>query len=137
VVEKMDYKEIFEKEFERIINQKIDEVMENYEKTLYEELSTLALNINSIRAIAILTHIIDINYKPTNWVYAIYRKLCDAMKEPGMSNIEFSRFMVKWFNCIVIDKKINGKKHRVFVKIPDDNEDAVQDVAKVQDESKM
>jgi hypothetical protein len=80
VVEKMDYKEIFEKEFERIINQKIDEVMENYEKTLYEELSTLALNINSIRAIAILTHIIDINYKPTNWVYAIYRKLCDAMK---------------------------------------------------------
>ena len=46
--------------------------------------------------------------------------------------------MVKWFNWYSrLDKKINGKSKGVL-KIPDDiSEDAVQDVAKVQDESKM
>lgn len=47
----MNYQEI-EKKFEEMLNQKVAELEKEYEKTLYKELGTVALNFDSIKVIS-------------------------------------------------------------------------------------
>ncbi|WP_094551534.1 hypothetical protein [Petroclostridium xylanilyticum] len=124
----MNYQEI-EKKFEEMLNQKVAELEKEYEKTLYKELGTVALNFDSIKVISTMLNHFDFNNKSTNDVYEAYKYFCSSIEIPYMSNVEFSRFVVKWFGFVIADKKIGGVKYRIFVKVP-----AVQDEAKVQDE---
>lgn len=51
----------------------------------------------------------------TNEVYKRYCEFCTFNNFTPMSNVEFSKLVKKHFHVIIIDKKIGGKKYRVFV----------------------
>lgn len=57
----------------------------------------------------------QIENEPTNKVYKRYQEYCLANSLQPMSNIEFSKQINRTLNFKVIDKKINGKKYRIFV----------------------
>ena len=52
----------------------------------------------------------------TSVCYRSYREFCIANNFNPMSQIEFSRTVKRAFNCEIVDKKIDGKRYRVFVK---------------------
>lgn len=56
-----------------------------------------------------------IENEPTNKVYKRYQEYCLANSLQPMSNIEFSKQVNRILNFKIIDKKINGKKYRIFV----------------------
>lgn len=57
-----------------------------------------------------------IDNEPTNNTYKRYNEYCLANSLQPLSNIEFSKQMIKRFNFMVVDKKIDGKKYRIFGK---------------------
>jgi putative DNA primase/helicase len=56
-----------------------------------------------------------IENEPTNKVYKRYQEYCLANSLQAMSNIEFSKQVNRILNFKIVDKKINGKKFRIFV----------------------
>ena len=58
----------------------------------------------------------QIENEPTNKVYRRYQEFCLANSFQPMSSIEFSKQVNRILNMKVIDKKISGKKHRIFVR---------------------
>ncbi len=58
----------------------------------------------------------QIENEPTNKVYKRYLEFCLSNSLQPMSNIEFSKQVNRILNLTIIDKKINGKKYRIFVK---------------------
>lgn len=57
----------------------------------------------------------QIENEPTNKVYKRYQEYCLANSLQPMSNIEFSKQVNRILHFKVIDRKINGKKCRIFV----------------------
>ena len=57
-----------------------------------------------------------IENEPTSKVYKKYQEYCIANTLTPLSNGEFSKQVKKHFDFTIIDKKINGKKYRIFVK---------------------
>lgn len=58
----------------------------------------------------------QIENEPTNKAYKRYQEYCLANSLQPMSNIEFSKQVNRVLNFHIEDKKINGKKHRIFVR---------------------
>lgn len=58
----------------------------------------------------------QIENEPTKNVYKKYQEYCILNSLQPMSNIEFSKQVNKKFNLEVADKKIDGKKYRIFTK---------------------
>lgn len=58
----------------------------------------------------------EIENEPTREVYKRYTEYCLSNGLQALSHIEFSRQINKRFNFETIDKKIDGKKYRIFVK---------------------
>jgi len=58
----------------------------------------------------------EIENEPTKDVYKRYQEYCLANNLQPMSNIEFSKQVKKKFNFEIADKKIDGKKYRIFVR---------------------
>lgn len=56
-----------------------------------------------------------IENEPTNKVYQRYQEFCLANSLQAMSNIEFSKQINRTLNFKVIEKKVSGKKYRIFV----------------------
>jgi hypothetical protein len=119
--------------FEQMLNQKVAELEKDYEKTLYKELGIVALNFDSVKVISTMMKYIDFNNKSTNKVFEMYKTACTNIGIPYMANVEFSRFIVKWFGFVIADKKIGGVKYRIFVKIPDAVQDEDESSRLVQD----
>ena len=59
---------------------------------------------------------IKIENEPTNEVYKRYQEYCIATNLTPMSAGEFSKQVKKHYGFMIIDKKISGKKYRIFVK---------------------
>ena len=57
----------------------------------------------------------QIENEPTNKIYKHYQEYCRANNYQEMSNIEFSKQINRTLNYKVINKKIQGKKCRIFV----------------------
>lgn len=57
----------------------------------------------------------EIENEPTNQVYQKYQEYCLANSLQPLSNGEFSKQVKRHFDFIIADKKINGKKYRIFV----------------------
>jgi putative DNA primase/helicase len=57
----------------------------------------------------------DILNEPTNEVYKRYQEYCIRDNLQPLSNIEFSRQVKRHFDIEIADKKIQGKKYRVFI----------------------
>lgn len=58
----------------------------------------------------------DIENQVTKSVYKKYLEFCEKEKYKPISNIEFSRQVTRHFDFVIKDKKIQGKKYRIFVK---------------------
>lgn len=58
----------------------------------------------------------QIENEPTNKVYKRYQEFCLANSMQPMSHIEFSKQVNRILNFRILDKKINGKKCRIFVR---------------------
>lgn len=59
---------------------------------------------------------INIENEPTNQVYTKYKEFCIRNSLQELSSGEFSKQVKKYFNFVIIDKKIQGKKCRIFIK---------------------
>ena len=59
---------------------------------------------------------IAIENESTNKVYKKYQEYCIANSLTPLSNGEFSKQVKKHFDFVIVDKKIQGKKYRIFVK---------------------
>ena len=58
----------------------------------------------------------NIENEITSDAYKKYQEFCITNSFQPMSNIEFSKQVKKHFGFDIVDKKINGKKCRMFVK---------------------
>ena len=58
----------------------------------------------------------EIENEPTNKVYQAYQEYCIANSLTPLSNGEFSKQVKKHFGFTITNKKIQGKKYRIFVK---------------------
>ena len=58
----------------------------------------------------------EIENQPTNEVYKRYDLFCAENNFNALGAIEFSRQVKKFFNCLIVDKCVQGKKRRIFVK---------------------
>lgn len=58
----------------------------------------------------------DIESEPTSSVYERYKEFCLAESLQALSKIEFSRQMTKTFGFKIVDKTINKKKYRMFLR---------------------
>lgn len=61
----------------------------------------------------------EIDNEPTKNIYKQYQVYCAENNLQPLSRIEFSRQVTKRFNYEIVDKKIDGKKYRVFQKRSD------------------
>ena len=59
---------------------------------------------------------IRIENEPTNNVYKQYQEYCIASNLTPMSAGEFSKQVKKYYGFTIKDKKIQGKKYRIFMK---------------------
>lgn len=57
----------------------------------------------------------DIENEPTNDVYRQYTTYCSENSIQPLSSGEFSKQVKKYFKFVIVDKRVNGKKRRVFV----------------------
>lgn len=57
-----------------------------------------------------------IENEPTNKVYKNYQEYCLANSLTPMSSGEFSKQVKKYYDFTIVDRKINNKKFRIFVK---------------------
>lgn len=58
----------------------------------------------------------EILNEPTKIVYQKYQEFCIVNSFQPMSNIEFSKQIKKHLNLEIVDKKIDGKKYRIFIR---------------------
>lgn len=61
----------------------------------------------------------EIENQPTNEVYLWYQEFCLSNSFQPMSRIEFSRQITKRLDFSIVDKKISGKKYRIFIRKDD------------------
>lgn len=59
---------------------------------------------------------IPIENEPTNKVYKTYTEYCLANSLTPMSSGEFSKQVKKYYDFTIVDRKINNKKFRIFIK---------------------
>ena len=62
---------------------------------------------------------IQIENEPTKDIYTKYKEFCLRNGLNELSNIEFSKQVNRRFNYTITDKRMNGKKCRVFIKADD------------------
>jgi putative DNA primase/helicase len=58
----------------------------------------------------------EIDNEPTKIIYKRYQVYCIDNNLQPLSNIEFSKQLKKKFNFDIVDKKIDGKKYRIFIR---------------------
>lgn len=99
-------------------------VLANYSFTVsrrvQKELEEYEVNNNPILMFFKEIGIDGVNNEITRDVYTKYQEFCITNSFQPMSNIEFSKQVKKHFDMEIIDKKISGKKYRIFVKRSDD-----------------
>lgn len=60
---------------------------------------------------------VEVENIPTNVVYDQYKNYCDRNNLVALCNGEFSKQIKRTFGLSVIDKKVQGKKYRIFAKV--------------------
>ena len=110
-IDKSEFKNMMV-EIEMKFNHQISENTRKYK----EELLKTSLKKHDLVLTGKIIQGVDIENQPTNKIYDIYQRLCVQLEIQPMSAIYFSKFVSKWFGYSIKDKKISGKKHRIFVK---------------------
>ncbi len=99
----------------KILNQRVSEVSKYKKSAVKKELALMDLHMEEIQIIENMSQDGFIEGKPTNVVYQEYQRLCTERGIKPMEQITFSQFIIKYFEYTIKDKKIKGKKYRIFV----------------------
>lgn len=103
---------------ERILKA-LNQVMGESDKYGYFVIKTNLENINfRMEDIQIIEELYQkdlIIDKPTNVAYSQYEKMCKKCGFNAMNQIAFSKFVIRYFEVKIINKKVCGKKYRIFV----------------------
>lgn len=98
--------------------QGLKRVLKNYSFTksdrVEKEIEEYEKNNNPILIFFDEIGVDEIENEVTREVYKQYQEFCLSNNFQPMSNIEFSKQVKKHFDFIVVDRKVNGKKCRVF-----------------------
>lgn len=100
-----------------VLNQRVNEVCDYGETFVKKELALIDLRMEEILIIEKLSQSNLIEGKPTNVAYESYKKECLNGGIEPMNQIGFSKFVVKYFDYEIHDKKIKGKKYRIFINL--------------------
>ncbi|KAB3527123.1 hypothetical protein [Alkaliphilus serpentinus] len=100
----------------KILNQRVGEVSKYKKHAVKKELALMDLHMEEILIIERLSELDLIEGKPTNVVYQSYERACLHGGLTPMNQIAFSQFVIKYFEYTIKDKKIKGKKYRIFSK---------------------
>lgn len=99
----------------QILNQRAYEVGKYGKRAIKRELALMDLHMEEILIIERLSELDMIDGNPTNVVYQSYERACLHGGLIPMKQITFSQFVIKYFPYSIINKKIKGKKYRIFV----------------------
>lgn len=99
----------------KILNQRVSEVSKYKKSAVRKELALMDLHMEEIQIIENMSQDGFIEGKPTNEVYQSYIRACSQGGLTPMNQITFSQFIIKYFEYTIKDKKIKGKKYRIFV----------------------
>lgn len=91
----------------------IKKVKEECAKTFYP----VELYRESFMVVVIMLDNQDFNGLPTNDVYDLYSCLCKEVGFKIIAKEEFTRFINRYFGYTVMDKKCNGIKRRIYIKL--------------------
>lgn len=112
--------EIFNKEINKIISKYKNASVENPEEKI--RLSTISKKIwietwdGTIKVLVLMDINNLLDCYPTFLAYNSYLKLCEGWKVPIVNKDTFSKLVVKYFDYVIIDKRVKGKKYRLFIK---------------------
>lgn len=97
----------------------LNQVMGESDKYGYFAIKTNLENINfRMEEIQIIEELHQKNLiigQPTNDAYSHYEKMCKKCGFNAMNQIAFSKFVIRYFEVKIINKKVCGKKYRLFV----------------------
>lgn len=86
-------------------------------KQVEKEISEYEIENNPILGYFKLTEIDEVLGQPTKDIYTDYTEYCIRDGLNPMSNIQFSKEVNKYYKTEIVDKKIDGKKYRIFERI--------------------
>lgn len=86
-------------------------------KRVEKEISEYEIENNPILGYFKLTEIDEVLGQPTKDIYTDYHEYCLRDGLSPMSNIQFSKEVNKYYKTEIVDKKIDGKKYRIFERI--------------------
>lgn len=100
----------------KILNQRVSEVSKYKKHAIKRELALMMdQHMEEILIIEKLSELGLVEGKSTNVVYKSYESACSHGGLIPMNQIAFSQFVIKYFDYTIIDKKIKGKKYRIFI----------------------
>ncbi|MPN50349.1 hypothetical protein SDC9_197975 [bioreactor metagenome] len=99
--------------YEEMLNQQLLEIQKDYEI----KLKKIMEKYYHIKIICTIINDAGIDGKSTDFVYESYKTLCKKYGILPMHKIAFSRFIVKWFDYKIVNKKVKGKKYRLFINL--------------------
>ena len=86
-------------------------------KRVEKEISEYEIENNPILGYFKITEIDEVLGQPTKDIYTDYTEYCIRDGLNPMSNIQFSKEVNKYYKTEIVDKKIDGKKYRIFERI--------------------
>lgn len=85
-----------------------------FSKRVEKEISEYEIENNPVLGYFKLTEIDELLGQPTKDVYTDYTEYCIRDGLNPMSNIQFSKEVNKYYQTEIVDRKIDGKKYRIF-----------------------
>lgn len=98
-----------------VLNQIVNETGKYGDFAVKANLEKINFRMEDIEIIEELNQKNLIVGKPTNDAYLHYEKMCRKCGVRVMNQIAFSKFVIYYFDIKIINKKICGKKYRLFV----------------------
>lgn len=116
-------KETISKKTNVILMQQYNDLINQQEQSLQEKLSSMIGKKKSIFIIVSMLNGLDFHGYSTRAIYEAYYGICKLNDVQNIfPDVEFSRFVCKWFDYEIVDKKRGSKKYRVFKKVQDKSE---------------
>ncbi len=112
--------EICKRKIEEILLDEYYKLKVNFERELNSSIEKIKDRRRSIFIIVCLLNRLNFHGYSTRAIYKSYKSLCLQNDVHYIfSDVEFSRFICKWFGYRIINKKHKGKKYRIFIAVQD------------------
>lgn len=123
---------LFEKKKQEMLEMEIEDINKRFENKDMNNAAVICklkkalivkeygIGLDSYDGTTKIIMLLDINNlihgNPTYIVYDMYTKMCNNFSIDVVSKVHFSRFVVKYFDYVIVDKTIKRKKYRIYLK---------------------